>query len=68
MIVATDDLITPSDIALRAYECALEPKRLVLIQGDHYDPYLGEFRRSSAAARDWLVEHLLKGFSGERAR
>lgn len=58
MIVATDDDITPTDIALRAFARAREPKKLLLQKGDHYDPYLGGFARSSAAARDWFVEHL----------
>ncbi|MGE3286863.1 MAG: alpha/beta hydrolase [Pseudonocardia sp.] len=58
MIVATDDEITPTDIALRAFDRALEPKKLVLVRGDHYDPYLGAFEASSAAARDWFAEHL----------
>jgi fermentation-respiration switch protein FrsA (DUF1100 family) len=58
MIVATDDEITPTDIALRAFSRAHEPKKVLLMEGDHYDPYLGGFDRSSAAARDWFVEHL----------
>jgi hypothetical protein len=59
MIIADHDLITPADIALRAFDCALEPKKAVLIHGDHYVPYLREFHQSSAAARDWFVQHLL---------
>ncbi|WP_404300471.1 alpha/beta hydrolase [Alicycliphilus denitrificans] len=58
MIVATDDSITPTDLALAAYQRALEPKRLVLLPGDHFVPYEREFERASSAARDWLVAHL----------
>jgi hypothetical protein len=58
MIVSTDDQITPTDIALRAYDDAREPKELLLMSGDHYHPYLDGFDRSSAAARDWFVAHL----------
>jgi uncharacterized protein len=59
MIIADSDTITPTDIALRAFERAREPKKIVLLQGDHYVPYLEAFDRSSGAARDWFVQHLL---------
>jgi fermentation-respiration switch protein FrsA (DUF1100 family) len=58
MIVAANDTITPTAIALRAFEQALEPKRLVSIPGHHYVPYREEFERSSAEARDWFARHL----------
>ena len=58
MIVAAEDRITPTQIALRAYASALAPKKLVTIAGDHYRPYVEAFGESSAAARDWFVEHL----------
>jgi fermentation-respiration switch protein FrsA (DUF1100 family) len=58
MIVADDDDITPTSIALDAFARAREPKKLVLIPGHHYRPYVEEFATSSAAARDWFVEHL----------
>ena len=61
MIVATDDTITPTDLALAAYARALEPKQLVLLPGDHFVPYQRAFDRASSAARDWLVQHLLQG-------
>jgi len=40
MVVALYDTITMTDLALAAYERALEPKKLVTIQGGHFDPYL----------------------------
>lgn len=58
MIVATHDTLTVTDLALAAYERALEPKRLVLVPGGHFDPYVGEFRKSSSAALAWFREHL----------
>jgi fermentation-respiration switch protein FrsA (DUF1100 family) len=58
MIVALADTITVTDLALVAYERALEPKKLVTIQGDHFDPYLGQFEKSSAAAIGWFEDHL----------
>ena len=58
MVVALNDTITVTDLALAAYERALEPKKLVTIQGGHFDPYLGQFSTSSAAAIAWFREHL----------
>ena len=47
MIVALADHITLTDLELRAYEQALEPKKLVTIDGGHFDPYLGQFAAAS---------------------
>lgn len=58
MIVAKDDRLTVTDVALAAYERALEPKRLALISGGHFDPYLGQFAKAEAAATAWFREHL----------
>ncbi|MDX6328893.1 MAG: uncharacterized protein QOI83_1276 [Streptomycetaceae bacterium] len=58
LVVATQDTITLTDLALAAYERALEPKKLLTIPGDHFDPYLSQFTRSSGAARAWFREHL----------
>ena len=58
MIVPTDDTMTPAEDALAAYHRALEPKRLLTVPGDHYSVYTDHFRRTSEAARDWLLEHL----------
>ena len=58
MIVALADTITLTDLQLRAYEEMLEPKKLATIQGGHFDPYLTEFPRASAAAVSWFCRHL----------
>jgi hypothetical protein len=58
MIVALADHITLTDLELRAYERALEPKKLVTIGGGHFDPYLGQFTAASAAAVSWFRRHL----------
>jgi len=58
MVVALNDTITMTDLALAAYERALEPKKLVTIQGGHFDPYLWQFLTSSAAAVAWFRDHL----------
>jgi fermentation-respiration switch protein FrsA (DUF1100 family) len=59
MIVGNRDVLTATDLALQAYNRALEPKKLVLLDGGHYDPYVNLFSVSSGAARDWFVKHLL---------
>jgi uncharacterized protein len=58
MLVADHDHIAVTDLALKAYERALEPKRLVMLKGGHFGPYLGEFEKASRAAIDWFKEHL----------
>ncbi len=58
MILVSHDIVTPTDIALEAYEHALEPKELLLVQGGHMEVYANQFELGSAAARDFLVKHL----------
>jgi cephalosporin-C deacetylase-like acetyl esterase len=58
VVVAMADTVTVTDLALAAYERALQPKKLVTIPGGHFDPYLSQFEESSAAARAWFTEHL----------
>jgi fermentation-respiration switch protein FrsA (DUF1100 family) len=58
MVVALGDAVTVTDLALAAYERALEPKRLQLIPGGHFDPYTSQFDQASGAARAWFREHL----------
>lgn len=58
MIVARKDVITPTDLALVAYERALEPKQLVLLPGGHFDAYTTDFDSAAKPARDWFVQHL----------
>src|SRR5262245_38460991 len=61
MVVAAGDHLTVADEALAAYGRALEPKKLTLLRGGHFDAYVSDFAAASNAARDWFVEHLLKG-------
>jgi len=46
-------------LALAAYERALELKKLQLISGGHFAPYLDQFPLAVAAATEWFSEHLL---------
>ncbi|MFE7588179.1 alpha/beta hydrolase [Kitasatospora sp. NPDC057512] len=59
LVVADHDTVTVTDLALAAYERALQPKKLVLLPGGHFDPYLSRFDESSTAARDWFRRHLI---------
>ena len=65
MIVALADRITQTDLQLRAFEQALEPKKLVTIEGGHFDPYVGQFDRASTAAVYWFGQHLKVDFRTE---
>jgi fermentation-respiration switch protein FrsA (DUF1100 family) len=58
MVVALDDRVTMTDLELRAFEEALEPKRLVTIVGGHFDPYDAAFPTASTAAAEWFRQHL----------
>jgi fermentation-respiration switch protein FrsA (DUF1100 family) len=58
MVMAGHDHIAVTDLALKGYERALEPKKLAKIKGGHFDPYLGEFKNASGAAVDWFRTHL----------
>lgn len=58
MIIANNDYITPTDLALKSYEKALEPKKKVLLNGGHFDAYTKDFKQSSEVAVNWFSEHL----------
>ena len=58
LIVAIQDHVAVSDLAIKAYEQAYEPKKLVLLRGGHFDAYVDEFHLASAAACEWFAAHL----------
>jgi uncharacterized protein len=58
LVVALGDHLTVADHALEAYERALMPKRLTMLNGGHFDAYEVDFERSAGAAADWFKEHL----------
>jgi len=58
MVLATQDTQTPHAGQLAAFHRAGEPKRLVRLEGRHYDPYTAQFAAASGAARDWFLQHL----------
>jgi fermentation-respiration switch protein FrsA (DUF1100 family) len=58
MVVALKDTLTVADLALEAFENALEPKRLVTLAGGHFDAYVRDFGVASGAAAGWFCEWL----------
>ncbi|MFD8723769.1 alpha/beta hydrolase [Streptomyces sp. NPDC059629] len=58
MLVAKHDHVTGADLVLTAYERALQPKRLVLLEGGHFDPYHAQFETASGAALEWFQQNL----------
>ena len=59
MVVALGDVLTVADLALAAFERALEPKRLVTLSGGHFDAYVKDFEGASAPAVAWFTQHLV---------
>ena len=58
MVVGDNDTVTPSDLALAAFNRAGEPKRLELYSGGHFSAYTDQFERAAGAAAGWFAEHL----------
>jgi len=58
MIVADNDEATPTELALTAYEQALQPKELVLLPGGHFSPYQEHFERTRELAAAFFRKHL----------
>lgn len=59
MIVASKDILTSSEGEIKAFERAGEPKKLVVFQGGHFDPYDGSgFIEASTAAVEWFEQYL----------
>ena len=58
MVVALGDVLTVADLALAAYQRALQPKRLVTLPGGHFDAYVRDFDAASKPAVEWFTQHL----------
>jgi fermentation-respiration switch protein FrsA (DUF1100 family) len=58
MVLATKDTQTPYAGQLAAFARAGEPKRVVQLDGGHYDVYTTLFDEACGAACDWFVQHL----------
>lgn len=60
MVVAENDVLTPTDLAIEAFGRAREPKQLVILPGGHFDAYVSGFQGASTAALNWFKQHLMK--------
>lgn len=58
VLVAEDDVLTPTELTLATYQKARKPKKLVILPGGHFDAYTKGFDASMVPARDWFLEHL----------
>jgi len=58
-LVADKDTINTTNLALKAHRLALEPKKLILIKGDHFVPYLEQFDTCVNEACKWYAKFLL---------
>ena len=58
VLIAENDVLTPTELALATYQKAREPKKLVMLPGGHFDAYTKGFDQSMVPARDWFLEHL----------
>jgi uncharacterized protein len=59
LLPARNDVLTPTHLAIAAYEKARHPKRIELLPGGHFDAYVDGFEASSSPALEWFREHLL---------
>jgi fermentation-respiration switch protein FrsA (DUF1100 family) len=58
LMPAQNDVLTPTDLAIAAYEKAREPKKLQILPGGHFDAYVDGFDVAGPTARDWFLQHL----------
>lgn len=59
MLVAEKDSVTPTDLAIAAYNRALEPKKLVMLPDAHFDPYVKHAAQAKREALGWFNQHLM---------
>lgn len=59
MVVPENDRVAPTDLALKAYGEAMEPKSLHILPGGHFDAYVGSYREQSLEVQtSYLRRHL----------
>ncbi|TAK77703.1 MAG: alpha/beta fold hydrolase [Gammaproteobacteria bacterium] len=56
-IVANKDTINATNCALEAYNKTRSPKKLVMIEGDHFVPYSEQFERCVNSAHEWFAQY-----------
>ncbi|UZJ53745.1 hypothetical protein CBS101457_003065 [Exobasidium rhododendri] len=62
MVIADDDRLTPTDLAVDVYEKAKSPKQLLLLKdAGHFDGYVGKwFEQNVSTQVAFLKQHLLE--------
>jgi fermentation-respiration switch protein FrsA (DUF1100 family) len=60
MIIASDDIITPTEAEKRAFERAKEPKKLVVVPGRHFEAYKSKSDQFASPAVEWFQQWLMK--------
>jgi len=61
MVIASDDIITPTEAEKQAFARAREPKKLVIVQGRHFEAYKGpKHEQFAQPAVAWFKEWLMK--------
>jgi len=61
MVVAQEDRLTPTDLAIEAFQRAREPKKLVMFNGGHFNAYQEPGLNTTApAAVEWFKQWLMK--------
>jgi fermentation-respiration switch protein FrsA (DUF1100 family) len=62
MVVATDDRVAATAVALDTFARASEPKELQMVEGHHFCAYDGPQHQAAATVTaDFLVRHLARG-------
>ena len=59
IMVAENDILTPTDLAIAGFHRAREPKKLVILPGGHFDAYVKGFALSSGNAIAWYKQWLM---------
>ncbi|TKA65820.1 hypothetical protein B0A49_06245 [Cryomyces minteri] len=59
MTVAENDVLTPTDLALKAYARAIEPKELQILPGGHFDGYSGSNFETNAGRQAAFLKKTL---------
>jgi hypothetical protein len=55
--VEDQDTLAAPDMSLEVFSHALEPKKMVILHGGHFDAYVRDQGVTARAASDWYVEH-----------
>lgn len=60
MVIASDDIVTPTEQQKKAFERAREPKKLVVVPGRHFDAYNGpKHMQFFTPELQWFQQYLM---------